>query len=190
MRRREILKKYETVINIIIIISKMLPRLWYRRVLKTFRNWDSGLAIFIRYICLKNICKECGNNVAIFSGVYLINPEKLMLGDNISIHPMCYIDATGGICIGNDVSIAHSSTVMSTEHLYDNLYVNIKDQGSISKSTIIEENVWIGAGSRLLAGTTVRRGSIIAAGALVKNEVKQYTIVGGVPAKIIRERTK
>ncbi|MBZ4644421.1 MAG: hypothetical protein JG767_2030 [Deferribacteraceae bacterium] len=188
MRKRELLVKYKKLISFIVKLSKILPKGFYKRILKLTRNWDSLMAIFIRYICLKNICKSCGENVAIFSGVYILNAENLEIGNNVSIHPMCYIDAAGGIKIGDDVSIAHSTTIMSTEHIYSDININIKDQGCRSIPTIIEDNVWIGAASRILAGTIIRRGSIIAAGAVVKNEVKEFSIVGGVPAKLLKER--
>ena len=188
MRKRELLKKYEKVIKLVLKLSKLLPKSFYKRILKLVRNWDSMLAIFMRFICLKNICKSCGDNVAIFSGVYLFAPEKLEIGDNVSIHPMSYIDANGEIYIGNDVSIAHSTTIMSEEHIYDDLLVNIKDQGTKGKRTVIENNVWVGAGCRILAGSRIKSGSIVAAGAVVKNTVDKYSIVGGIPAKIIKER--
>ncbi|MEK1831887.1 hypothetical protein AAAC51_32350 [Priestia megaterium] len=73
----------------------------------------------------------------------------------MSIHPMCYIDAAGGVSIGDDVSIAHSSTILSEEHIYLDLERNIKDQGCEFRETIIENNVWIGAGSRILGGSKV-----------------------------------
>lgn len=188
MRKRDLLVKYEKFISIILRLSKIIPKEFYKRILKLTRNWDSLVTILIRYICLKNICKSCGENVAVFSGVYILNPENLEIGNNVSIHPMSYIDATGGIQIGNDVSIAHSTTIMSTEHIYSDININIKDQGCKSMTTIIEDNVWIGAGSRILAGTRISKGSIIAAGAVVKNEVEEFSIVGGVPAKLLKKR--
>lgn len=189
MRKRELLIRHKKLIKFILMISKVIPKGFYKSMLKITRNWDSLIAIFIRYICMKNICKKCGNNVAVFSGVYILNPENLSIGNNVSIHPMCYIDAAGGISIGDNVSIAHHTTIMSTEHIYSDLNINIKDQGCKSIPTAIEENVWIGAGCRILAGTNIKKGSIVAAGAVVKNVVKEFTIVGGIPAKIIKERT-
>ncbi|MFK3936222.1 acyltransferase [Alkalihalobacillus sp. NPDC078783] len=126
--------------------------------------------------------------MAVFSNVYINNVHNLVIGDNVSIHPMCYLEASGGIEIGNNVSIAHNTTIMSEEHIYVNLETNIKDQGSTYKYTTIHDNVWIGAGCRILAGSTIFNGSIVAAGAVVKNSVKSNTIVGGVPAKVIKER--
>lgn len=187
-RKREILEKYNTAIQIVIKVSRIVPKKIYILLLRLIRHHDNYISMFIRYVCMKNCAKSCGDNVAIFSNVYLKNISNLELGSNVSIHPMCYIDALGGIKIGDDVSIAHSTTIMSTEHIFSDLDANIKDQGIECKKTIIENNVWIGAGCRILAGSIIRSGSIIAAGAVVKGEVKKNTIVGGVPAKVIKER--
>ena len=187
-RKREIIERWSTAISIIIKVSRIFPKRFYLFLLRLIRNHDNYIAMFIRFICLKNCAKRCGNNVAIFSNVYLYGIHNLEIGDNVSIHPMCYINASGGIKIGNDVSIAHNTTIMSEEHIYSDINTNIKDQGCKYIETIIEDNVWIGAGCRILAGSTIRSGSIIAAGAVVKGEVSKDTIVGGVPAKLIKER--
>ena len=188
MRKRELLSKFDKLMNILIGLSRVFPKSIHKCTLKLVRNWDSLLGILRRYMCLKNLCKKCGDNVAIFSGVYLMNPEGLEIGNNISIHPMCYIDATGLVSIGDNVSIAHSTTIMSTEHIYCDKDTSIKDQGLIKKQTVIADNVWVGAGCRILAGSKINRGAIIAAGAVVKNEIVEFSIVGGIPAKIIKER--
>lgn len=188
-RKRDLLEKYSFLINIILKVSKILPRGFYLKLLKLIRHHDNYFAMFLRFVCLKNCAKKCGNNVAIFSSVYLHNVQNLEIGNNVSIHPMCYIEASGGIKIGNDVSIAHNSTIMSEEHRYTDLDINIKDQGIEYKKTIIEDNVWVGAGCRILGGTIIRSGSIVAAGAVVKNEVPNNVIVGGIPAKVIKKRS-
>jgi acetyltransferase-like isoleucine patch superfamily enzyme len=187
-RKRDLVEKYSLIINLFVTMSQALPSGFYLRFFKLIRHHDNYLAMFMRYICLRNCAKSCGENVAIFSSVYLKNIHNLEIGNNVSIHPMCYIDASGGIQIGNDVSIAHNSTIMSEEHIYTELKKNIKDQGIEYRKTIIEDNVWVGAGSRILGGSMVRSGSIVAAGAVVKNEIKNNSIVGGIPAKIIKER--
>lgn len=187
-RKRDILKKYAPLINIIIKFSTILPNRFYLKLLKIIRGHDNYLAIFLRYICLKNCAKYCGDNVAVFSNVYLLGIENLEIGDNVSIHPMTYIDASGEIKIGNNVSIAHSCSILSEEHIYNELTINIKDQGTRFEKSVIEDNVWIGAGSRILAGSQIKSGSIVAAGAVVKNIIKRNSIVGGVPAKIIKKR--
>lgn len=187
-RERELLKKYSWLIKLLINAGKLLPRKACLILMKVIRSHDNRLAMLIRYICLKRCAKSCGDNVAVFSNIYLFNIHNLEIGDNVSFHPMCYINASGGIKVGNDVSIAHSSTIMSEEHKYDDLNKNIKDQGFTFKRTTIGDNVWIGAGARILGGSTINSGSIIASGAVVKGNVNKNTIVGGIPAKIIKER--
>lgn len=187
-RKREILKKYKRLIDFLVRISAILPNSVYIFLFKFVRSHDNYLAMFIRYLCLKNCAKTCGDNIAVFSNVYIFNLQNLEIGDNVSIHSMCYLDASGGISIGNDVSVAHMSSILSEEHVYLDLDKNIKDQGVYLKPTTIRNNVWIGAGSKILAGCELCDGCIIAAGAVVKKKVKKNTIVGGVPAKIIKER--
>jgi acetyltransferase-like isoleucine patch superfamily enzyme len=187
-RKRDLAKKYSWILNLLIKISRILPRRFYLFWLKSIRSHDNHLALLIRYICLKNCVKSCGENVAVFSNVYLYNIHNLVIGNNVSIHPMCYINASGGILIGNDVSIAHSSTIMSEEHNYSDIHSNIKDQGCKFMITTIENNVWISSGVRILGGSQIESGCIIAAGAVVKGQIRTNSIVGGVPAKLIKER--
>lgn len=187
-RKREILKEFSTIIKIIIEISRIFPKSFYLILLKLIRHHDNYLAMLIRLICLKNCAKSCGDNIAVFSNVYLKNIRNLEIGNNVSIHPLCYIDSSGGIKIGHDVSIAHNSTILSEEHKFNNIKENIKDQGLEYKQTIIKDNVWIGAGVRILGGSEIETGSIIAAGAVVTRKVEKYSIVGGIPAKLIKKR--
>jgi acetyltransferase-like isoleucine patch superfamily enzyme len=188
VRGREKFQKYSRVIGLLIKGFSILPEGLRVKIFENSRMITGKKGIAIRYILLKTLSKRCGDNVSIHPNVYLFATKNLTIGSNVSIHPMCYIDATGDIEIGNDVSIAHSATIMSTEHIYDNLKINIKDQGIKNFKTSISSNVWIGSGSRILAGTNINEGSIIAAGAVVKGEVKKNSIYGGVPAKFIKER--
>lgn len=187
-RKRDVIEKHARLIQIIVKFSRVLPKGLYLKWLRLIRHHDNYVAMFIRYICLKNCAKSCGDNVAIFSNVYLYRVHNLEIGDNVSIHPLCYIDAAGGITIGSDVSIAHNTTILSEEHKFADIDKNIKDQGCEYKRTRVGNNVWIGAGCRILGGSYIGSGSIIAAGAVVKNTVKPNSIMGGIPAKLIKER--
>ena len=138
---------------------------------------------------MKNISKNLGDNVYIAPDVYIFNAENLSIGSNVSIHSMSYIEAIGGVIIGDDVSIAHAVTILSVNHRYSELNIPIKDQGLEFKKTQIKSNVWVGAKASILYGTTIETGSIVATGAVVTKNVNEFSVVGGVPAKLIKKRT-
>lgn len=188
VRGREKFQKYKKGILVITKIVSLIPSKIRLVFLNHVRNYNGIKGLILRYILFKSLCRQCGDNVSIYPGVYLFNIDRLKVGNNVSIHPMCYIDATGEIEIGNDVSIAHNTTIMSTEHNYSERKELIKNQGCSFYKTIIKSNVWIGAGCRILAGSIINEGAIIASGAVIKNVVESNYIYGGVPGKKIKER--
>ena len=85
---------------------------------------------------------------------------------------------------GNHMPVVGMPMIMVTDEIKDSL-----SEGALyNKSVIVEEDVWIGARVTLLSGVTIGRGSIVAAGAVVTKDVPPYSIVGGVPAKIIKQK--
>ena len=189
MRGREKFNKYKHFINLIIAFYKIFPiktrvKLFYRsRMTRGLRG------IAIRYALLKTIAKKCGDNVKIDTGVYFFNPHNAEIGNNVSINPMCYIEAKGGLKIGDDVSIAHGVTIMTTSHTYGDITRPIKEQKVEEKQVEIEDNVWIGAKAMILYGRTIKSGSIVGASAVVTHDVGTNKIVVGNPAKEIKERS-
>lgn len=188
MRKRDVLIRLKPFINLSIYITKMLPRRIRLTLLNFFQNFSGTFAIGIRYILLKTLLKSCGDNVSVHKNVVLLGLDNLEIGDNVSIHPFCYIDGTGGLVIGKDVSIAHSSTILTTEHLYSDLNIPIKDQGIKNIPTVLKDDIWIACGVRILAGSHISNGTIIAAGAVVKGYIKPNSIYGGIPAKFLKDR--
>lgn len=188
IRGRDKFNKIKPIINILINISRLIPKKARKKLFELFRNKKGNTGLLIRYILLTTIVKKCGENVSIHPGVYLFGLDKLSIGNNVSIHPMSYIDANGGVEIGNDVSIAHGVSILSTSHIYEDINIPIKDQGIDSKKTIIEDNVWVGAKASILYGNIVKNGSIIAANTVVTKNIDCNVIVGGVPARTIIER--
>lgn len=142
----------------------------------------------VREAILRKQCFECGDLVDIRQTVVFLARRNARIGSRVSIHPFSYIDATGGLIIGTDVSIAHAVTIMSTEHRFDRSDIPIRDQGTIEKPVVIESDVWIGAGARILGGVTIGQGAVVAAGAVVNRDVLRRSIVAGVPARPVRSR--
>lgn len=168
--------------NIIIFLCKPLVVLF-----KKFKRFFNLLRILLRYVYYKNTLKHCGTNVSIHENVYIFQEKKLSIGTNCSIHPLCYIDAGGGISIGNNVSIAHNVTIMSSNHSWQNNDMPIKYNPVIHKPVVIDDDVWIGAGARIMAGCYIGKRCIIAAGAVVTKDCLPNGLYAGVPAKRIRE---
>lgn len=92
------------------------------------------------------------------------------------------------IIIGKNVLIASNTTILSRTHIFSNTDIPINAQGYDNKNVIIEDDVWIGANCTILYGVTVGKGSIIAAHSVVTKDIEAYSIVGGVPAKLIKKR--
>ena len=95
-----------------------------------------------------------------------------------------------GVSLGNYVLIAPEVQFVGNDHVYDRVGVPIIFSGrpSVLLKTRVEDDVWIGRGVIINAGVRIGTGSIIASGAVVTRDVEPYTIVGGVPAKFLKNR--
>jgi len=168
------------------LILRLLPRVFSEFLFAVLRNMPTRLGVAARYVIIRRLARSCGRNVFIGESVFLYFTRELVIADNVSIHPMCYINARGGVTIGTNVSMAHSCSVLSTEHSYDDASGPIKYGEIKFAPVLIESDVWVGCGVRILAGTTIGSRSILAAGCVVTRDVPPSVIVGGVPAKVIK----
>lgn len=110
------------------------------------------------------------------------------IGDRVSINPFCILYGHGGLKIGSDVLIAAHVTVIPANHKFDRIDTVIRKQGESRKGIVIGDDVWIGTGARILDGITIGTGCVIAAGAVVKDDLPPYTVAAGVPARPIKKR--
>lgn len=191
MRGRDQFKKYKKIFELFVSLYRHLPLRWRKNALEKHRNMRGKIGIGLRYVILKSITDSIGDNVAIFPSVYIFNPENLVIGNNVSIQPMTYMECgyvKGGITIDDDVSIAHGVTIMGTTHRFDNHDEKIRDQGVDNEPVHIEENVWIGAKAAVLSGVTIGHGSVVGAGAVVNKSLEPEGVYVGVPARRVKER--
>lgn len=108
--------------------------------------------------------------------------KNLKIGKRVFINSGCRFQDQGGITIGDGCLIGHNCVLATLNHDFDPI-----NRANIHPAPIIlGKNVWIGANVTIVGGVTVGDGAIIAAGAVVTKNVLPNTIVGGVPAKIIR----
>jgi acetyltransferase-like isoleucine patch superfamily enzyme len=133
--------------------------------------------------------KYLGNNSRIYFA-HIVEPYNVSIGHHVYINRNCDIITTGSnVTIGNFVMIGPNVTFIAQNHDVSNWKIPMIFSSSYSKGNIfIEDDVWIGANCTILAGVTIHRGSVIAAGAVVTKDVDSFTIVGGVPAKVIKKR--
>lgn len=133
---------------------------------------------------------QIGNNAVLDIGVYVrLWGGQITIGNNIFIGPYTVVYGHGGLTIGNNVLIASHVTIIPANHIFTNPEVPINSQGESQKGIIIEDDVWIATGVTILDGVTIGKGSVIAAGSVVKDSFPENSVIGGVPAKFIKNRS-
>ena len=109
----------------------------------------------------------------------------IVIGDHTRIGIHCTV--IGPVCIGNHVNLAQGITVTALNHNFADTNKRIDEQGISTQPVVIGDDVWIGANAVILPGVTVGSHSVVAAGAVVTKDVPENCVVGGVPAKIIKQ---
>lgn len=125
----------------------------------------------------------CGDRVRIYHdvGFFVDSPNaQILIGDRTYINRRTEFKCQSGIKVGCDCAISWDVTIMDTD------YHSINDS-IISKEIVIGNHVWVGCKATILKGVIIGDGAVIAAGALVNCDVPARTLVGGVPARIIKE---
>jgi acetyltransferase-like isoleucine patch superfamily enzyme len=111
---------------------------------------------------------------------------RIILGRHCSVNP--YVSLHGNVTIGDGVRIASLTTLAGQNHVFSDLTKPIHEQPVVSRGIVIHDDVWIGAHVVVLDGVTVGAHSVLAAGAVVTKDVPAYSIVGGNPARVLRDR--
>lgn len=126
-----------------------------------------------------NVWLHCGNNY--YHGYFTI-------GDDSAVGCNAVLGAGGGIQIGNHVLIGQGVNIHAERHNFDEVDRLISEQGVQYTPVIIEDDVWIGSKATILGGVTIGGGSVVGAGSVVTKSIPPYSVVVGVPARIIRAR--
>lgn len=130
-----------------------------------------------------------GRKTEILNGVLIMTyGGNIVIGENCSINPYTILYGHGNLAIGNNVLIAAHTVIIPANHVFTDTSKPINTQGLVTKGITIGDDVWIGTGCKILDGVHVGEGAIVAAGAVVNKDVQPYSIVAGVPAKVIKVR--
>jgi acetyltransferase-like isoleucine patch superfamily enzyme len=120
------------------------------------------------------------STVSVELGIRLDMPSKVCIGKNILIGNNFNCDAMGGVVIEDGVMIAHQVSLLTVNH-------DLHDHRILVCSPIhIKKNAWIGAKATILQGITIGENAVVGAGAVVTKDVPDNTVVGGIPAKVIK----
>ncbi len=146
--------------------------------------------------CYKNQMKHCGKGVYLrpmssdFKGL-----ENMSIGDGTSIPKgSTFFCTRAALTIGKKVIFGPHPTIITGDHRIDVIgkhLIDVTDEEKLPENdapVVIEDGVWCGANVTILKGVTIGRGSIVAAGAVVTKSCEPYSIIGGVPAKLIKKR--
>lgn len=118
----------------------------------------------------------------LFPPFYTNCGKNLLIGKDVFFNSGCHVQDQGGIVIGDGALIGHNVVLATVNHDFD------PDQrgNNLPAPIRIGKNVWIGAGAIVLPGVTIGNGAVVAAGAVVTKDVPEMTVVGGVPAQVLK----
>lgn len=162
---------YETVLSLVMA----LPR---------FR-----ICNFVKSAILRLLGGEIGKRVVFYPGVKIIPAHKVFIGDEVDLAWGVVVTAGGGVRLGNRCLIGYGTKIISSNHSIPTIDRQIFHAGHEKKEVVISDDVWVGAGCIILPGVFIGEGAVIAAGSVVTKNVEPFSIVGGVPAKLIKYRS-
>jgi len=192
-------------------ITDKIFKLLFQIYIAILSSIPTEIGIRLRYLAFKPLFKSTKGKFRIDSGVTIIGFENIVLGKNVTFMKNGYIYAHdngllvvgnnftmntnsqlgasfGKIEIGNNCAIAPNCVLRASNHTFDNLDIPFREQGHTYGEIIIEDDVWISSNCVITANTKIGRSSIVGAGSVVTKDVEPYSIVGGVPAKLIKKR--
>lgn len=148
---------------------------------------STGDLLRTRYLAPR--MKNAGTKLRIQCGSRFRSIKNLEVGDNVTIGYDNFLQAKGGLKLGNNVLFAPGVKIWTTNHNHADPDVPVNRQGHTNAPVVIEDDVFIASNAFILPGTTLSRGCIVSAGAVVGGKVyRPYSILGGNPARIIGYR--
>jgi acetyltransferase-like isoleucine patch superfamily enzyme len=136
---------------------------------------------------------EIGDNTYVMHGAVLhvynfrdLPHAGIRIGRDSLIGEYTVIRGQGGVTIGDRVYTSPMTQLIAVNHVFDDPTRPFVDQGITAEGIVIEDDVWLGANAVITDGVRVGRGAVVAASAVVTKDVPPYTVVGGVPARVIK----
>ena len=131
---------------------------------------------------------KIGQRVKLWSGIWIDRFDCLEIGDDVTVGKDVIFVTGGGIKIGHRTMIGHGSKLISVGHRIPPGRGQMRFSGPDLDEIVVANDVWIAAQVVILPGVTIGEGAVVAAGAVVTKNIEPFTVVGGVPAQVIRMR--
>jgi acetyltransferase-like isoleucine patch superfamily enzyme len=144
--------------------------------------------LFLKKRFLVMMGARIGKRVVMYPGVWIAPGRNLVVEDDVDLSKDVLITTMGGVFIGERALIGYRTQILSANHEIPPIGERITVSGDKYAKVTIGKDAWIGANCVILPGATIGEGAIVGAGSVVSKDVAPYSIVGGVPAKLIRMR--
>jgi len=172
-------------------------RIWKDIVVSSFESISCLIFYFPRHKLIFNPIKKLfliivgakvGKWVTFYPGIRISTGKNLRIGNEVDLAWGVIITTKGGVEIGDRTLIGYRTQILSSNHIIPANRKRIFEEGHVLKRITIGKDVWIGANCVITAGVNIGEGAVVAAGSVVTKNVEPFTIVGGVPARMIKER--
>lgn len=167
-----------------LIKRNIFEDLYYRLGLKIISGFPSHRfrMFFYKYIYIMDI----GKNVVIYNKAEIRNPLNIKIDEGSIIGDNAILDGRSGLFIGKNVNFSSNVSIWTLQHDYrdPDFKCTLEHFGPV----VIEDRVWLGPNTIILPNVKIHEGAVVAAGAVVTKDVPAFSLVGGVPAKVIGER--
>ena len=146
------------------------------------------LGFALRSLVYRVFFRRLGGFAWVQHGVTIVQSNKLSVGRHFGCNTGSYLNAVGGITMGDYVLIGSNVTISSGEHPIDGAEPPVFARPVAPKAIVVEDGVWIAAGAVILPGVILRRGTVIGANAVVTADTEAFGVYVGAPARKIRSR--
>lgn len=160
----------------------------YLRILNFIFNWLFKLIEYVKVSITSSNLKHLGDGVEFDANIWINYPENISIGDETFIGRDVYLNAYDSIEIGKFCGIAAGCKLIAGNHDINNLTIEFKYEKIIKSTIKLGDGVWLGYNVIILPGVKLGNGCVVAAGSVVTKSFAEYSVLAGVPAKIINTR--
>lgn len=137
---------------------------------------------------VRPLFSDFGERSRVSFGTRILEPGNIRVGRRTTIPNTSVIDGRGGLTIGDDCLLGFENIILTSSHASDRIDVPIVEQGMVDGPVTIGDDVWTGCRVVVLPGVKIGSHCVIGAGSVVTKDIPDWSVAGGVPARVIRDR--